>query len=237
MYSVYLSNKVNTETAEYRSRRFQVFLYLNNSTLKCQPQNEGNCSMIIKMPIHIRYHAPLMENISESLNDSLKDTNQEYQQYFNFSLKKPRLLVSKCKNYFNQFEQSETYLTQNSFKLPCEKNTKIRNDYLFYLDENNSSLLNSSLVKYSSHEECEWSEILFDNRRSVDNLEILLPIGKKDHEIIILIVTLVFLTFLALNLLRFARKKVETVKCYINKGKNNTDNNSENEENENLNKN
>ena len=44
-----------------------------------------------------------------------------------------------------------------------------------------------------------------------------MPVGNQGHELIIVILTLVVLTFLALSLAKCLRKKVRTVRCYINK--------------------
>ena len=74
MYTFFLSNKVNTETAGYKSQNFQTLLYLNKSeeqlicgeeesiynmtTIKKSGPSKLNCKLIIKLPIHVRYHSP-----------------------------------------------------------------------------------------------------------------------------------------------------------------------------------
>ena len=44
-----------------------------------------------------------------------------------------------------------------------------------------------------------------------------MPVGDQGHEFIIVILTLVVLTFLALSLAKCLRKKVRSVRCYVNK--------------------
>ena len=44
-----------------------------------------------------------------------------------------------------------------------------------------------------------------------------MPVGDQGHEFIIVILTLVVLTFLALSLAKCLRKKVRSVRCYVQK--------------------
>lgn len=69
-----------------------------------------------------------------------------------------------------------------------------------------------------------------------DVLTITIPTGNRDHEIIVLIVTLVILTFLALSVAKFVRRKLESVKCTRNKNKTSCPTSEDENEATNLNK-
>lgn len=75
MYTFFLSNKVNTETAGYKSQNFQAFLFLVKSGLNCTSSglNENssklNCTLTIKLPIHVRYHSPKIP-LGDAYNES-----------------------------------------------------------------------------------------------------------------------------------------------------------------------
>lgn len=131
MYTFFLSNKVNTETAGYKSQNFQAFLYLARSGLNCSGNDNEkpssiaqssrlNCTLTIKLPIHVRYHTPKIplgdscdacnesslsleevssseENRTEldvSNSDESAAVSGETNGYFRFSIRKPRLFFS-----------------------------------------------------------------------------------------------------------------------------------------------
>lgn len=152
MYSFYLSNRVNIETIEYRSTKFQLFLILNNERLTCNERSELDvangekykyrCSLTIRVPIHVRYHAPF-----ESSSNETKSTNE----FYKFSLNTSRIFATSC--------SLETDQTENNFKLPCEKNkTASRNDYLFFLDDAKSA---DSFSLKDNLKLCIWKEVKY----------------------------------------------------------------------------
>lgn len=82
MFTFYLSNKVNTETAGYKSQNFQAFVYLAKSKelLNCSRHESDktitstrlaavNCTLTIKLPIHVRYHSPKIP-LGDACNES-----------------------------------------------------------------------------------------------------------------------------------------------------------------------
>lgn len=48
----------------------------------------------------------------------------------------------------------------------------------------------------------------------IDHLRILLPIGKQDHEITVLIITLFVVTLLAFSIAKKISKKVQSNSCF-----------------------
>jgi len=135
MFTFYLSNKVNTETAGYKSQNFQAFIYLakSNQLLNCS-HGDGdstkiiNCTLTIKLPIHVRYHSPKIplgdacnesslslvsvaadpgdQNRTEQVNkneDESAAVSGETNGYFRFNIRKPRLLfTSNCSFHVKQ---------------------------------------------------------------------------------------------------------------------------------------
>jgi hypothetical protein len=143
MYKFILSNKVNTETAEYKSQRFKLYLYINKKIMNCgltasssssstfvlnstatvsfnvasgaqaannntaltgNKKTEGKyCRIFIKLPIHMRYHAPSSDD-NQHQQQQQKQQQQQQQQhamYFNWTQRRPRLYVTNCTAYLN----------------------------------------------------------------------------------------------------------------------------------------
>ena len=169
MYKFFLSNKVNTETAGYKSQEFQLFIYINNNIIKCNETTSAQqkryvCKMEIKLPIHLRYNLPslLKQELENSSNSSL---NSNEQLYYNFKLRRPRIYVNNCLAHLKQTnveleEHADDSLNQNQneksssnhdenykiyrnqsrvLELPCERNTKSKTDYLIYLTNYNKN--------------------------------------------------------------------------------------------------
>lgn len=168
MYKFFLSNKVNTETAGYKSQEFQLFIYINNSIIKCNEtssaQQKGySCKMEIKVPIHLRYNLPsLLKQERENCS------NNNEQLYYNFTLRRPRIYVNNCLAHLKQtnvehtdesslsaINQTQTEKPSNHdenykiyrnqsrvLELPCERNTKSKTDYLIYLTNYNKNKVN-----------------------------------------------------------------------------------------------
>ncbi len=97
-FSFILSNKVNTESAGYRARPFNLFLYLNRKIVECHESTELNfkniaemylisdtenlkrfCRIFYRLPIHARYQSPV------SAGD-----------YVSFNLRPPNLFATNC---------------------------------------------------------------------------------------------------------------------------------------------
>jgi len=161
MYKFFLSNKVNTETAGYKSQEFQLFIYINNNIIKCNEtttsaQQKGYlCKMEIKVPIHLRYNLPA------SSRENSSNTNEKL--YYNFTLRRPRIYVNNCQAHLkqttveleeradesslspmnrnqNQDENYKMYRNQSRvLELPCERNTNSKTDYLIYLTNYNKN--------------------------------------------------------------------------------------------------
>jgi hypothetical protein len=101
-------------------------------------------------------------------------------------------------------------------ELPCDKTGK--SDYLNAINKKSFSedeLEESERI--NGENMCLWYELRFERARWSDSLRVLLPVGNKDHEIIVLIVTLVVVTFLAFSVAKWVRKKVRSIKCNVNK--------------------
>lgn len=192
MYNFFLSNKVNTETAEYKSKEFKLFLYINNKIINCNTlppirnNNSNNsidlaCKLSIKLPIHIRYHAP------QSNDNDTNTTNGTTNEYFYFELKRPRLFVYNCTAHSNPrykdvgktensnekfFESTDEddldykYIN-NTLVVPCEKNLTHKNDYLiyvnnFYNNSNNDHQGHHNYYPTFTETLCLWNEIKYD---------------------------------------------------------------------------
>ncbi len=182
MYTFFLSNKVNTETAEYKSRDFKLFIYINDNIIDCQQISQHNkikiCKILIKLPIHLRYHAP---------NTS---SNQKDNDYIEISLNKPKIFVNNCSVHLNQnidLDFTETHSSQSFYteytdledlnynysnmtiQLPCDKNLSVPNDYLIYISNFNKKSgelqyqLNKNQIYFMNYNEniCKWNEIVF----------------------------------------------------------------------------
>ena len=102
MYKFYLSNKVNTETAEYKSRSFKIFIYVNTSVITCDhfenSKRVKTCKILIKLPIHLRYHAP---------NTSSQQKSNEYTEII---LNKPNIFIKNCSAHLNQKDYNENHV-------------------------------------------------------------------------------------------------------------------------------
>lgn len=163
MYSFFLSNKVNTETAEYKSRHFQMFIYINNSIIDCDyATNDSStnlseyiCRFTIKIPLHVRYHA-VSKSAAASKLISIDENSTD--EYFNFTIKRPRLFITNCSAHLHQLELNPNKKNK-ILELPCERNRKSKNDYLIYLD-NNNEYNKSSLKNLKLNENlCMWNEL------------------------------------------------------------------------------
>ena len=188
MYTFFLSNKVNTETAEYKSKEFKLFIYINNKIINCNtlpPIRNTNstasidlaCKLSIKLPIHIRYHAPQSTDTNET-----STKNGSTNEYFYFELRRPRLFVYNCtahsnprykadgskENFFesNGDEEEIDYkYINNTLELPCEKNLTHKNDYLIYISNfyNGSNLDHEALhIPTFSEKLCLWNELKYE---------------------------------------------------------------------------
>jgi hypothetical protein len=231
-YRVYLSNKVNTETAEYKSRSFKLFIYINQSLANCNRLKENTretCEISIKLPIHLRYHG--------AKTSSSGHMNKSTLEHIEITLKKPKVFVDKCsahfllnqnqekknsesdRNYYSEQSDLEdlnyNYLNQ-TIELPCEKNASANNDYLIYISNFNrkSGALQYQLKKiqidYMNFFEkiCQWNEITFSQMFLSDVLTVSIPIANRDHEPIVLIASLVTFTLLSLALARCIQNKI-----------------------------
>jgi hypothetical protein len=167
MFTFYLSNKVNSETAEYKSQDFELFIYINNKIISCNIYEETNskniteysCKILIKVPIHLRYQT--VSRIEGA--------------YYNFTIKKPNFYWRDYNDEQNNFENTQNYISKseiNSLELPCEKNASSNNDYLIYMknyfkNKNNTNMVNISSNSYLYYlvfetKVCKWYEIPFE---------------------------------------------------------------------------
>lgn len=78
LFLFFLSQKVNTESIEYRSEPFMLFLLIKKCLLLCN-ESSNLCNISFSYPFHLRYHAP--------------SDNYLYQR---FKIVSPRFLVSDC---------------------------------------------------------------------------------------------------------------------------------------------
>lgn len=141
-YQAIFSNKVNTETADYRSQPFKLLLYLNNDKIQCDfvETNKTNyvCKISIELPVHARYKKP----------DSHSKLNQIY---FNFTLNRPKIFIRNLNdNQTNDLSTLTSDIDTNSSNLflPCQKTSY---DYLFQI----RSLKNDT----SNYTVCEWTNL------------------------------------------------------------------------------
>jgi hypothetical protein len=170
MYKFFLSNKVNTETAGYKSQEFQLFIYVNNNIIRCNATTSAQqkayiCKMQIKLPIHLRYNLPSLSNLQKG-----NCSNKNEQFYYNFTLRRPRIYVNNCLAHLKQSnvksedsgadESSSNLLEKQSLshdesykmyrnqsrvlELPCERNTKSKTDYLIYLTNYNKNKVSTN---------------------------------------------------------------------------------------------
>lgn len=195
-FTFYLSNKVNTETAGYKSQRFQLFMYIATNRFNCstddhyQLSNDTlvpkstflfNCHLNIRVPIHVRYHSskvstqsPTDENENELNGTDQESTSSEYVQ---FTLKKPRIFVNaNCStpavipaaqptksNVYKKPIIATPVPQVIEIELPCEKNKKLRNDYLFFVNEDAKNKSNrTELLMNKFKSVCKWKETKFE---------------------------------------------------------------------------
>lgn len=142
-YKAVFSNKVSTETAEYRSQPFKLFLYLNIDRIQCDfieaNQTSYACKFSIELPVHARYKKPI----------SHAETNQAY---FNFTLSRPKIFIRNLNdnktNDLSALSVGEQLDTNSSVLFfPCQKSTY---DYLFQF---------KSLANNTDNSICEWTNL------------------------------------------------------------------------------
>lgn len=98
LFSFFLSEKVNTESIEYRSEQFMLFLFINKSLISCDDLSK-KCMVNFSYPFHLRYHAPSSNYL-----------------YLHFKLLYPRVLVANC----NQDQINEDQLNKAFKKIDKE---------------------------------------------------------------------------------------------------------------------
>lgn len=204
-YTSIFSNRISTETAEYMSLPFNLFLFIQNDKINCDysENNEYLCILNVKLPLHARYQRA-----------------QSQTKSINFTLNKPKLFVRNLNdNKTNDLINLDQLTFENNIKFPCKK---LNIDYL------------SEMNHRQSVEICDWTNLVLvesQNDTTDELLTIQIPVGDKDYEIIVLIVTLVIVMFVALSVARCVSKKVQSVRCVFNhKLKSNKDNEEEEEE-------
>ena len=147
MYRFLLSNKVNTETAEYRSQRFQLYTYLNKTnTLTCNLTIENFLTLTNLLNKSSSEYAKL-KGISERMGSILEKLHNNKSkriclisyklpvharyhassvyatEYYNVSLNNPRLFHRNC---IRQRQQVENSLVE----LPCKLAYEARYEYV-----------------------------------------------------------------------------------------------------------
>lgn len=229
-YSFILSNKVNTESAEYKSQSFKLYLYVNRNVIKCYPSNIKNfkqmfferqsplnlskeispndlnyfCTIFIRLPIHVRYHEPVLNG-----------------DYANFTLRPPSLYASRCTNYIKKY--SETYKLENfdidmlinsknlktNLVFPCKKGVKEKDLHTLVIQNTNDYLTKTFLKKnqrdvdyesINASNLCIWESLAFESCNKETNIKINIPVGDTNHELLVLVITVMVVTFLALRL-------------------------------------
>jgi len=120
MFTFLLSNRVNTETAAYKSRNFNLFLFINRNIVKCYSQKNDSdfleivnnqtsfnisdeeqadhaqlktfCRIFIRIPIHVRYNEPVSSG-----------------DFIDFTLKSPHIYAANCTNDNNNAVRQEQF--------------------------------------------------------------------------------------------------------------------------------
>lgn len=151
-YSFILSNRVNTETAEYKSLPFKLYLYIKNDLIKCDFIDVNKtadyvCKFSILLPIHARYRQP-----TEQLNNT--------GNYFNFTLYRPKLFTRNL----NDFETNDlnylndSLLNSSILKFPCQK---MNIDYLHEIKFLQNNANNFTI--------CDWTSLESESVRFLNN--------------------------------------------------------------------
>lgn len=222
-FSFILSRKVNTESAEYASRNFNLFMYLNPQIIKCYSPDDKNitqylanntdahllkhfCRIFYRLPIHARYQSP-------SANGD----------YANFNLRAPNLFAIKSNNVSDPIKLAnidlEELISSTDFPsrlvFPCQKgqverrvNALIRftNDYLTqtFFDSNGVEVDESTIrIK----EMCLWGKLGFESLNEYGEVKVTIPVGDQNYELLVLIVTLMLVSILALNMAYYILQK------------------------------
>ena len=173
MFKFLLSNKVNTETAEYKSQKFQMYTYLNKTnTINCNmtideylEMNEidlGNASSVEASGI-ANFERMLANRDSKICLISFKlpvharyhSPSKNGTQYYNATLNNPKLYYSQC-NLDNG--AGETKDAKNPaagvIEMPCQIGYESKNEYMV-------SKLNKFV--FSSNESyCYWKNVDFE---------------------------------------------------------------------------
>jgi hypothetical protein len=190
---------------------FNLFLFIQNDKINCDysQNNEYLCILNVKLPLHARYQRA-----------------QSQMKSINFTLNKSKLFVrnlndNKTNDLIN-LDQLKSF--ENNIKFPCKK---LNIDYL-------SEMSHRQLVEI-----CDWTSLVYVESQQNDTtthelLTIQIPVGDKDYEIIVLIVTLVIVMFVALSVARCVSKKVQSVRCVFNRKQLSNKDNEEEEEGEEL---
>lgn len=91
LFSFFLSDKVNTESIEYRSEPFMLFMIINKNLFSCDEISK-KCNVSFSYPFHLRYHAPSINKLHKNLK-----------------LIYPRVLVANCHDH-DRINQNEFIL-------------------------------------------------------------------------------------------------------------------------------
>lgn len=198
-YSFIFSNRVNTETSEYKAVPFKLFIFVQSDQLiNCDfvdvnARSDYVCRLMLSLPIHARYRAP-----------------QTNSYFFNFTLNRPLIFVRNLNDFKSNdsslVSEEITFSAENTSKLmfPCQKGNL---DYLNQIRQP-EALLNLNV--------CEWTQLKTGALNETDLLAVEVPTGNKDYEVIVLIVTLVVVMFVALSVARWVSKKVQSITCVCN---------------------
>ncbi len=141
-YSFIFSNRVNTETSEYKAVPFKLFIFVNNDQLiNCDfvdvnKRSDYVCKFSLSLPFHARYRAP-----------------QSNSYFLNFTLKRPLIFVRNL----NDFKSNDSSLVSNEFTFNPENASKL----MFPCQKANFDYLNQikqpeALINLNI---CEWTQL------------------------------------------------------------------------------
>jgi len=226
MYSFVFSNKVNTESARYDALKFNIFLYLQPNLTHCYAPSKENlfnssvseydeteylCRIFVRLPIHVRYREPATE------------------EYVNFTLKNPQLFQKAVLQRQLELNNLNWSMLINSsdftdvLAFPCVKETrKPKSDRL--INERANDYLTKTYLKKTSlidmSKFCTWNKLSFVSLTEQTHLKITIPVGNTQHELLVLIVTLMIVTYLLLMFTKCVLKCAVLNQLSFKKGRN-----------------
>lgn len=173
------------------------------------------CITSIRLPIHVRYHEPA------------------FGDYVNFTLRRPSLFYLTDKHNpqnTNMYKRanfnlamlinSTTFSAVEQMVFPCEKGKHEKYtdklilqrtyDYLTrtYLKANDQEI-DEDFIHANLDGLCVWSKLDYEILNSEENVRIFIPVANKSQELVVLITTIIVVTFLLYKVVRCILSHVE----------------------------